>query len=229
MHVPEDAVWYVRPVRRAETRATLDRLAHLVRQERIPGLDLSDHWELTDHSLSHLKSLPTLVFLDISRTKISDAGLAALQSCRKLCILLLPDTVTDHGLLALSVPLAAMRDLNLDESHITDRGVETLTHFSYLENLDLSSTHVTDAGLVFLKKLPRLRRLVLPPSITDASAASLRELKTLREIDISQTQIGAPGLAALASLPKLRTIYLSPQSVGRGSQSIVRQFIDESH
>src|SRR6185312_12476336 len=56
VHVPPEQLWYVRPTG-ALSASKLDKLASLIKTEHIPGLDLSDHWELTNESLSHLRSL----------------------------------------------------------------------------------------------------------------------------------------------------------------------------
>ncbi len=218
VRIPPHQLWYVRPIGPLSA-IKLERLVHLITIERIPGLDLSDHWELTNESLSHLRSLAHLVMLDISRTKMSDAGLASLKSCRSLAVLMLPDKVTDEGLVRLK-KLQKLRELNLDQTRVTDQGLNALTQLPNLENLDLSSTRTTDAGVAYLKKLPRLRRLVLGAAVTDSCAPHLAELKDLREIDISQTPIGAQGLATLASLSKLETLYVGRQVTDAGLKAL---------
>jgi hypothetical protein len=218
VRIPLHELWYVRPIGPLSA-STLERLVHVVKKEGIPGLDLSDHWELTNESLSHLRSLTHLVMLDISRTKISDSGLSYLNACRGLVVLMLPDAITDAGLAKLK-NLHDLRELNLDETHISDQGLSGLTHLLHLESLDLSSTRTTDAGVALLAKLPQLNRLVLGGAITDAGAASLQKLIHLREIDISQTQIGEQGLGALGSLPDLRTLYVGRQVTDAGLKAL---------
>src|SRR5437879_6264416 len=112
IRVPAHGVWYVRPVGPLNARR-LEQLAHLMTRERIPGIDLSDHWELTNDSLSHLKSVAHLAMLDILRTNISAHGLAPLPACRHLVVRIVPETITDAGLSHLT-GLAELRELNLD-------------------------------------------------------------------------------------------------------------------
>jgi hypothetical protein len=220
VRVPAHRLWYVRPLGALDT-AKLKRLARQMQSERIPGLDLSDHWELTNDSLAHFAGLDSLVMLDISRTKISDEGLAHLKSCRKLTVLILPIEVSDAGLATLK-PLRHLRELNLDQTHITDKGLAMVSHFPNLTDLDLSSTHVSDAGVALLRRLPHLERLVLGPAITDASAPFLAALKNLREIDVSQTQLGGKGIAALGQLPVLRTAALPRQVTDLALKGLAR-------
>lgn len=207
IQVPEKGVWYVRPLG-ALNGSQLDRLAAVLKSQQVPGVDLSDHWEITNESLYHLKSLNTLQFLDISRTKISDNGLKTLGSLSQLKVVILPQGISDAGVLALK-PLQNLEELNLDRGLVTDAGLSTLAVFPKLQRLDLSGTRISDAGISSLNKLPKLTRLVLNSDITDASAPHLQKLKTLREIDISQTYIHDEGLRALSKLPYLETIYLN--------------------
>ncbi len=220
VRIPPSGVWYVRPIG-AFDNAHVVRLARLMREEKIPGLDLSDHWEISNASLSHLTSLQSLVMLDISRTKITDAGLTHLKACRNLAVLMLPTAVTDDGVSTIK-SLHHLRELNFDQTRITDKGLGMLARLPNLQNLDLSSTHVTDAGVAFLKDIPHLERLVLGAAITDASALHLAALKNLKEIDISQTQIGEKGLTALGGLPSLQTVYLPRQVNDSGLKGLAK-------
>jgi Leucine-rich repeat (LRR) protein len=220
IRIPQHGVWYVRPIG-ALDHAHLERLARLVRQEEIPGLDLSDHWELSNASLSHFAALPSLIMLDISRTKISDAGLRYLKSAHHMEVLLLPNAISDNGISAVK-SLHRLRELNFDQTRITDRGLNLLVHLPNLQNLDLSSTHVSDAGIAVLKQLPHLERLVLGAAITDASAIQLATLKHLKEIDLSQSQVGDKALAALGELPNLQTVYLPHQVSEAGLKGLAQ-------
>ena len=229
--VPDEKLWYVRPIGPLNA-LSLDALARLIQAHHVPGLDLSDHWELSNASLAHLRSLDQLRMLDISQTAISDAGILSLRDHPQLAILLLPEGTTDHALDVLA-DLPALRELNLDRAHITDQGLSKLAALPLLEILDLSATEISDAGIASLGKLPHLKQLVLGGTITDAGAPFLRELKSLEDIDISQTQIRENGLAALAALPRLRTVYVNRQTSDEGLARLAKskslRALDLSH
>jgi Leucine-rich repeat (LRR) protein len=214
LRIPPGCFWYVRPVG-ALNGVKLDRLAGVVERYGIPGLDLSDHWELTNASLLHFRHLKKLQMLDISRTRLSDPALRTLRSVSGLRILLLPENVTDHGLADLDA-LRHLKELNLDRTRVTDAGLLVVKRWPTLERLDTSATRITDAGISLLGELPNLKRLVLNGRITDASAKDLRKLKSLEQIDISQTQIREEGLEALASLPRLKTVYANRLTTDEG-------------
>lgn len=214
IRVPEGKIWYVRPVG-ALSGIQLQDLAREMKQSAVPGLDLSDHWELSNESLRHLAALSQLQMLDLSRTRISDEGLADLKPFTHLSVLYLPAGITDRAAAVLAA-MPSLRELGLDQTRLTNRGLSDIARLPALEMLDLSSTRVTDKGLTVLQKMPVLRRLTLGSLITDAGASHLSKLKTLQDIDVSQTQMGEKGLAALALLPRLRSVSLGRGVTDRG-------------
>ncbi len=91
-----------------------------------------------------------LIWLNLARTSVTDAGLAALANLKEL------------------------RRLNLSNTKIGDAGLAALLGFSNLEYLNLYGTGVTDAGIAALAKLPKLRDLyVWQTAVTDAGAKAL--------------------------------------------------------
>jgi len=89
-----------------------------------------------DPQLAKLAPLaPNIRWLDLSGTRVSDAGLA---------------------------PLAAMTNLtrlHLERSGLSDTGLAALASLTQLEYLNLYGTAVTDAGLEALRSLPNLKQL----------------------------------------------------------------------
>ena len=73
--------------------------------------------------------------LNLSRSKVTDGGLASLAGMKNLKKLHLPNTA------------------------ITDAGIDALLGLGQLEYLNLFNTKITDAGLAQLEKLPKLKRL----------------------------------------------------------------------
>jgi hypothetical protein len=96
-----------------------------------------------------------IAWLDLSRTKVSDAGLKGLSGGAKLVRLDLHATaVTDAGLASLK-ELKELRFLNLYGTPVTDAGLVVLEALAALEDLYLRDTKVTEAGIAKLAdKLP---------------------------------------------------------------------------
>jgi len=93
-----------------------------------------------------------LVWVDLSRTPVRDAGLAHLRGLRTLHQLNLDGTkVTDAGLVRLK-GLMQLEELFLDSTQITDAGLEHLRGLTQLRTVDLRHTQVTDAGVAELQK-----------------------------------------------------------------------------
>lgn len=93
-----------------------------------------------------------LVWLDLSRTAITDAGLKPLARMPNL------------------------QHLDLRETAVGDAGLEALAALRNLQTLGLYGTGVTDAGLPALQRLPGLKRLYLGGTkVTPTGVASLRQ------------------------------------------------------
>ena len=108
----------------------------------------------TDEQLAEkLKGLENLKPLDLSYTKITDAGLVHLKGLPNLEELDLVGCykITDAGLVHLK-GLTKLEYLNLSYTNITDAGLEHLKGLTKLERLGLRETNITDAGVKSLKE-----------------------------------------------------------------------------
>lgn len=112
----------------------------------------------TDADLELVRGLgPALVWLNVSRSQITDRGLAALTGCRSLRRLHLSQTaVSDAGLAHLR-GLSELRFLNLFGTAVTDQGLDHLHGLGKLEKLFLWQTKTTDSAVAALQRaLPKL-------------------------------------------------------------------------
>ncbi|MEO2031090.1 MAG: leucine-rich repeat domain-containing protein, partial [Planctomycetaceae bacterium] len=97
----------------------------------------------------------------------------------------------------------------LNDTQITDAGLEHVRGLTSLETLALDNTQITDAGLEHLKGLTSLDWLYLHNTqITDAGLERLKGMTSLTWIDISNTQITDAGLEHLSGLTSLEKLYL---------------------
>ncbi|MDA1274523.1 MAG: hypothetical protein O2960_10805 [Verrucomicrobia bacterium] len=112
---------------------------------------------VTDESLAPLKSVPSLMHVNLANTGITDAGLASVSGLVNLRRLHLEKTsVTDAGLPHLQA-LVNLRYLNLYGTSVSDAGLENLKGLKSLKSLYLWQTKVTDEGVSGLQKeLPDL-------------------------------------------------------------------------
>lgn len=154
------------------------------------------------------------VALDLSRSRMTDAGLSILQENLFLEFLTLGNTaITDAGLKRLSI-LQRLETLHLYNTQITDAGLKHLKKFSSLKSLNLVETKVTDAGVAHLRDLVRLESLDLARTlITDSALENLKAMTNLKFLNLYKTQIGDAGLSHLRGLTKLELLFLSGSQV----------------
>ena len=128
-----------------------------------------------DLLLSQLVAMRTVQELDLSGTKMTDAGLRQLASLKKLRVLKLAGN-----------------------KGVTDAGAKELRAIETLEHLDLSSTSITDKGVAEIASLPRLRVLQLSRlgQVTDSGILKLAESSTLRDLDVTRTGVTVAGIRA---------------------------------
>jgi hypothetical protein len=121
--------------------------------------------------------------------------------------------ITDTGLECLR-GLAQLQDLALDKTQITDAGLAHLKELAQLQNLALDETQVTDAGLEHLKGLVQLQNLALDKTqVTDAGLEHLKGLAKLQWLSLSNTHVTDVGLAHLKGLTNLNDLFLDNTQV----------------
>ena len=141
--------------------------------------------------------------VELSETRVSDAGLAQLEGLTALEALHLYETpVSDAGLSQLT-GLTALEELSLDGTQVSDAGLANLKGLRALAALSLSDTQVSDAGLSHLKGLTALAEMSLyDTQVSDAGLTHLKGLTALRWLDLRRTQVSNAGTADLrAALP----------------------------
>ncbi len=113
----------------------------------------------TDEELLPVKTFSRLRSLDLTGTRVPDAGMACVEQLRELQSLDLWCTnVGDKGIAHLR-GLHNLRDLNLDHTKVTNAGLVDLKNLPRLESISLGGTAVDDNGLLSLAECRRLKRL----------------------------------------------------------------------
>lgn len=114
----------------------------------------------------------------------------------------------DAALAKLAGDGAAVAELDLSRSKLTDGAAASLAKFRNLEVLVLNETQVGDAVAKAAADLPRLRRLALRSTqLTDAGLESLGKSTSLQSLFVGQSKVTGQGAAALqAAKPGLRLV-----------------------
>ncbi len=117
--------------------------------------------------------------------------------------------VTDADLDVLGT-FSNLRDLYLQETHVTGAGMAWVRRLRHLEFINLADTPATDNAMAHLRYLPQLRELTLNRTrVTDAGLAELRGLTRMIAICLDGTQVTDAGLAHLRGMVHLRLLTLA--------------------
>ena len=184
----------------------------------LEDVDLSRCPTITDVEVASLVLLwPGLHTLDLSRTQVTDTGLASLgEGCRALKkISLYRLEISDSGLLKIAQGCPWLEDVDLERcSSITDVGATSLAQLCpRLHTLSLEGTHVTETGLDRIgegcKALKTLNISGL--EISDSGLLKIAQgCPWLEDVDLERcssiTDVGATSLAQLC--PGLRSLDL---------------------
>ena len=164
---------------------------------------------LTEDDLEVLGQAASLQELCIERQLFPDAGLAHLQDCRRLQILLFTDTnMGDEGLRHVS-ELTELVQLHVSRALITDAGLRHLHKLSQLQYLSLAGNTISGEGLADVGPQIFLRFLsVDQTNFTDEALRHLKQFPRLASLDITNTKVSGSGIPYLAGLPELGEISL---------------------
>lgn len=197
-----------------------------------------DNWPCTpilSEELAPLKHLTTATRLDLTATRINDAGMHYLKTLTKVQNLRLPMAeVSAAGL----VHLRGMADLkNLSAAGVSDDGTQHLAGLQKLEYLSIGSPNLSDAGLEHLRDLPQLASLNLRDSsvevdglqylsalprleyiaLDDSKLKDLKHISRIRQLKtllLENTQIDDEALRHFAGCEKLESLSIGKTQIG---------------
>ncbi|TWT82086.1 hypothetical protein CA13_35460 [Planctomycetes bacterium CA13] len=160
-----------------------------VKREKSKQLHI-DSFVVSDEMLQQIADHPDLETVILDQGRITNEGLAVLQSLPKL------------------------QHLRLRLSPIGDDGMVTLSGCKSLWFLNLPHSVCTTKGVAALKAIPELRQLRLGSSnLGNEVTREIAELKTLRGVHLIDIAISDEGLKTLTTLPYLESLYLDNSAV----------------
>ena len=220
------------PARSAPGPGGPSSLGPLRRLTKVTQLILGDT-RIEDRDLAVVAGLPKLNNFRIGSRGITEAGLAPLAESKSLIFLSLTDT-SIAGLRPFSPRLPAILGLAMENSHLTDDGIEPLSRGIRLTELTIAGSRMTDAGLDHLASLTSLERLRLDRSaITDAGLARLKSLKSLEILSLTETELTDSSVETLAGFQSLKSLNLdrsgiSPDGIERLQQALPKARISSA-
>ena len=110
--------------------------------------------------------------------------------------------------------LTELRTLSLGNTTVSDAGLQHMEGLLQLQELLLGGTNVTDAGLEYLKGLTQLRWLgVGRTKVSDAGLKYVKGLTRLQRLDLWGTKVSDAGLRHLNELTQLQWLFLGHTNV----------------
>lgn len=141
---------------------------------------------VTGRGVVHLLRLPLLRDLEIEGSRFDEESFESFQFAVNLEILSFDGTDIPNDSLSILLELPKLKDLSLENTNLTDLGVQQLGGFE------------SDAGVVFLRSCETLQHLSLVNSkVTDISLGIAKSLPQLKSLDVRGTRVTKAGVAAL--------------------------------
>jgi Leucine-rich repeat (LRR) protein len=193
--------------------------------------------DVTDDGFPAIAELKELRILDMGSNNphVTGSSLYVLPKLRKLEVLVGDPKLNREVAFEHIGNCDSLVRLQLSSLHgFPGKSLQHLTKLKNLRDLTISNNPVTDEDLVFVQKLPSLRKFscecekltnrsldilsvcrqleelnVSESGVSDEGLESLRPLKQLRKLMIAGTKVRGHGLAALAELPALEDLTIS--------------------
>lgn len=104
-----------------------------------------------------------------------------------------------------------LRHASLATSSLDDFGLAYVCNVTTIEYLDLQDTEITDSGLENLSRLPNLKTLRLKGNrqLTNGCVMYLAKLSGVSDLQIHETSINQGGLPELTQMSQLKELCLS--------------------
>ena len=219
LEVPAEGGWYVEPVGNLDA-ASAQALADVLRDQRVPGLALSDPnyrpIELSAEVLQAFVDVPTLRFLRLLNTHMDGETWDAVGRLTQLHSLVFDGGRFSGDELRRITSLTELRELDVPPFvDLEGPDLELLANFPQLETLSLRRSQALGAGLEHLSALTQLRTLDLSmgTGIRPDALRVLRELPRLESLNLSFCAVDDRAFAHLGHVSTLKTLDLSGSSV----------------
>jgi internalin A len=191
---------------------TDDCLESISEMRRIEVLHL-DRCGIAGTGLRFLRHIPTLSYLSLKYTKVSDAGVAELASIQSLRKINLCGTRIRLSAFESWSDGAIARIELLGIGEASDGDMAGLKRLKNLKCLDLTLTRVTDNGLAWISNANLEELILTDTKVSDEGCKSIRRSPSLRVIRIDGTDVGDAGIRQLSELRALASLDISGEKI----------------
>lgn len=179
----------------------------LLKDRALVGVSLRGT-SVSDEQLRNFEGLTKLNSLNLDGVEIGDLGVRALAALPLVELTLNNTGISDAGLEYVA-KIRTLQKLRLDNTLIEGPGLAQLKSLEKLRELSLLGCPVKNDGVSVLQHLKGLRKLSLANTdIRDEGMDFVGGLTDLEFLDLTSTDITDKGLASLKGLPNLRELVL---------------------
>jgi internalin A len=194
--------------------ATNSDLVSIAALRALESIDACESSEINGEGIKALVGLPNLRSLNFERTQLTDAALQEIGKIFSLKELNLERTGTSDRGLSYLTGLQQLHKLNLSGNKLTGASWDSLSKFAQLTELDLSDNEKLGVGSMSIAKLQRLHTLDLNNTQTsDALLEQLSDSTQLRHFDVSGTSVTDRGFKYVATIKGLLTLNVARTDV----------------
>ena len=169
-------------------------------REAVDAIQKLGGWVAYDYQLDHI--IPVIPGIESPRP----VWLRKILGDDFCCTVVLAEPRDDASMLILK-DLSGIRQLVLQDSQVTDTGLEHLKGLTQLKTLYILGPNVTEAGLEHIKGLTQLEKLDLGFNVTDSGLEILKGLPQLQRLVLVGPKVTDSGLETLKDLTQLRELY----------------------
>ncbi len=175
--------------------------------------------KITDSTLEILEGVPSLEWLDIGWSQITDTGLDHLSSLSNLRALTMGGNKLTGASLQVLRQLPQLEYLDIGGTQrtdsglwsmlLTDDGVQSIATVTELRELRLAGTSITGRGISMLKSLSKLERLNLQgcKRLGEDAAEALTGFRQLRVLDLKDSGLSAQAIQRVrTALPQCQVL-----------------------
>ena len=147
-------------------------ITYIAPLKKLDYLSIRNATKFTGQGLNKITGTGSITNLELPVCGITDAGMKAIGSFKKLGHLFVTSTeITPAGFAAIT-GIKTLTSLNFSGTAFDDEAAGVISGMTHLANLDLGGTKITDAGLAKLKSLKKLVSLNLGGSAVSVEAAA---------------------------------------------------------
>jgi len=216
------------PGTRAILKMSFDGSQHMSDLSRLDpnclfGINLK-RMEITDDDLKYVARLTGLEHLELEGTDISSKGIFNIEPLKKLRFLGADKTLIKGDAMKSIGKHTMLVNLVIGHNSLDDECYKDLVGLRNVTNLQVDNTHLSDKGLDYIIKMPSLEVIKLSGNnrIGDNSMAKFQNSK-VKALNVQSTGVGPRSLPYFLKMPRLKHLKLEGRNFTPAQQKDAKE------